>query len=144
MSDFVAVIGGNVAGDRSSAVAHACTSRGSAPVAVKWPLIASTFRGGMPASSRAARTQRRTPSGLGAVMLPPARCPPQFTAPPSTSARIGAPRSSALSRLSSRSTPAPAAGTKPAAEALIGREARSGASFDARVRTRIASNPAQV
>src|SRR5439155_783745 len=93
---------------------------------------------------RPARTQRRTPSGLGAVMLPPARCPPQFTAPPSTSARIGAPRSSALSRLSSRSTPAPAAGTKPAAEALIGREARSGASFDARVRTRMASNPAQL
>src|SRR5438445_500082 len=30
MSDFVAVIGGNVPGDRASAAAHACTSRGSA------------------------------------------------------------------------------------------------------------------
>ena len=88
--------------------------------------------------------QRRTPSGFGAVMLPPPRCPPQLTAAPSTSARMGAPRASALSRLSSSRTPAPAAGTKPAADALIGRDARSGSSFDARVSTRMASKPAQM
>src|SRR3990172_50703 len=39
----------------------------------------------MCASARAARMQRRTPSGLGAVMLPPPRWPPQFTATPTTS-----------------------------------------------------------
>ena len=55
-----------------------------------------------------------------------------------------APRASALSRLSSISTPAPEPGMKPPAEALIGREAFSGSSFEVRFSTRIASKPAQM
>ena len=54
--------------------------------------------------------QRATPSGFGAVMLPPPRWPPQLTATPSTSARMRAPRRWALSRLSSSSTPGAGAG----------------------------------
>jgi hypothetical protein len=45
------------------------------------------------------------------------------------------------SSVSSSSTPAPQAGTKPAALALMGREAFSGSSFQARERTRMASKP---
>ena len=57
---------------------------------------------------------------------------------------MGAPRSCALSRLSRTITPAPAAGTNPQADALIGREARSGAWFDPRASTRMASKPDQM
>ncbi len=42
--------------------------------------------GAIPASTRAPWTQRFTPSGFGAVMVPPIRCPPQLTTPPRTSA----------------------------------------------------------
>src|SRR5579872_2528088 len=54
-----------------------------------------------------------------------------------------APRARAEGRLSRRSAPAPEDGTKPAAEALIGREAFSGASLNPRQVTRIASKAAQ-
>ncbi len=57
---------------------------------------------------------------------------------------MGAPRVSALSRDSSSRTPAPEAATKPPADALMGRDARSGASFDVRQSTRMASKPAQM
>ena len=84
--DFVEVIGGSSPGARSSAAAQASTSLGSAPVAVRWPLIASISRGATPASASAPAMQRRTLSGFGAVMLPPPRWPPQLSAPPSSSA----------------------------------------------------------
>src|SRR5262245_12884896 len=119
--DFVEVIHGNLAGGVSSASAHAATSRESAPVAVRCPLMASISSGATPASCIAAPMQRRMPSGFGAVMLPPPRWPPQLTAAPRTSAWMRAPRVKARSRLSSTSTPAPHEGTKPPAEALIGR-----------------------
>ena len=142
--DLVEVIHGIAPGRRSRAAAQAATSRGSAPVAVRWPLTASTSSGPTSASASACRMQRRTPSGLGAVMLPPLRWPPQFTPAPSTSAWMRAPRARALSRLSSTSTPAPEPGTKPPAEALMGREARSGSSLKLRQSTRMASKPAQM
>ena len=59
---------------------------GSAPVAVRWPLMRSTSCGSIPPSAIACRMHRRTLTGLGAVMLPPLRCPPQLRAPPRTSA----------------------------------------------------------
>src|SRR5262249_40148567 len=142
--DLVAVSGGNSAGPRSSAHAHEATSEASAPVAVRWPFTRSTSRPGIPASASASRTQRRTPAGLGAVMLPPPRWPPQLIAYPSTSAWMRAPRSRAASRLSSTSTPAPAPGTNPPALAQSGREAFSGSSLKRRQSTRIASKPAQM
>ncbi len=55
-----------------------------------------------------------------------------------------APRACADVRLSTISRPAPDEGTNPPAVALIGRDAASGSSFDCRVSTRIASNPAQM
>src|SRR5215472_17503260 len=56
---------------------------------------------------------------------------------------MGAPRACADERLSRSRIPAPADGTKPPAVALIGREAFSGASLNARESTFIASAPAQ-
>ena len=46
---------------------------GSAPVAVRCPLMASTCPPFMPAAANESAIQRRTPSGFGAVMLPPLR-----------------------------------------------------------------------
>ena len=85
-SDFVELIHGNVSGVRPRARCQVPTSSGSAIVAVRWPLIASTRAGSTPPMASAASTQRRAPSGFGAVMLPPPRWPPQFTWPPRISA----------------------------------------------------------
>ena len=98
-------------GGRSSAAAHARTSRGSAPVAVRWPLIASTCvrrdagvgQRGADAAPHAVGIRR----GHAAAARGGRRSSPRR---PSTSARMRAPRARALSRLSSSSTPAPAAG----------------------------------
>ena len=73
--------------------------------------------------------QRCTASLFGAVMLPLPRCPPALMAAPETSPYIFAPLSIALSKDSNNNAPAPLPGTKPAAVALIGRDAFSGSSL---------------
>ena len=85
------------------------------------------------------------PLGLGNVILPPSRCPPEFKYAEKSSHRIGAPRRSAWPSSSNRSTPAPALGTKPHAPLAMGCEARSGtALYLEQVTYLIASKPAQI
>ena len=77
--------------------------------------------------------QRRTLSGLGAVMLPPPRWPPQLrAAAEQLGVDAGAARAARTRGSRACSTPAPAPGTKPPALALIGRDAFSGSSLKPR------------
>ena len=145
MSDLVELIHGIASGVRPSARCQVATSSGSAIVAVRWPLIASTRSGPIPATASAARMHRRTALRVGRGHAAAAAVAAAVDVPAED---LGVDARAALAladvRLSSISSPAPDEGTKPPALALIGRDASSGRSFDCRASTRMASKPAQM
>ena len=81
ISDLVELMCGKFSGVRPRAAAQFLISSGSAKVAVRWPLMASTSSDAIPASRTAAWTQRLTPSGFGAVIDPPVAMPPAIDGP---------------------------------------------------------------
>ena len=85
-NDLVEFMVGKSLPFRFRAIAQLATSTGSAIVELRCPLMASIWWVCMLASAMAAFMQSCTAVELGAVMEPPIRCPPQFTAPPIISA----------------------------------------------------------